>query len=76
MGWTKDEVDKYVAKVERNMNSPREVKNLLHFFSAMIFKSFDIERPIIRYFCNFILWFRKILKDSPLLGFTERPETT
>jgi hypothetical protein len=26
MGWTKEEVDKYVAKVERNINNPREVK--------------------------------------------------
>ncbi|XP_031567711.1 E3 SUMO-protein ligase RanBP2-like [Actinia tenebrosa] len=37
MGWTKDEVDKYVAKVERNIDSTRE-KNLKGFAFARLYR--------------------------------------
>lgn len=74
MGWTKDEVDKYVAKVERNINNPREVINLVG--SVTFFKPFVIEQNQSSLILLFILCFRKISKDSPLLGFTKRLETT
>ncbi|KAK3747481.1 hypothetical protein QZH41_002159 [Actinostola sp. cb2023] len=37
MGWTQDEVDKYVAKVERNTNDPTE-KNLKGFAFARLYR--------------------------------------